>query len=250
MKTKLDSVIANVYNLDQVLAVLKERLNLSPFLTNTITIEQDKKVRMALVSLSNGDFEFIECAEQPRPAQMCAFTEIHIECPMVQEETCIELEEGLSVWAFPGAKPMITMITAHSTQPAADTEVLLHFCDNSCEHPLPDDGKEFVIEGIKIHFISQGTVGNPSPLLEDFSSIHGWHRFSLKVHQLEPAVDLLEKAGARTIVPIFAVMPGLREAILTLPSGLIIQPVEQKLLKMMPHFLWQKLTEKKEVEHG
>lgn len=39
--------------------------------------------------------------------------------------------------------------------------------------------------------------------------------------------------GVETEVPPFQVMPGLCEAMLRLPSGLVVQPVEQKLWKML-----------------
>ena len=36
------------------------------------------------------------------------------------------------------------------------------------------------------------------------------------------------------VVPPYQVLPGLCEAMLWLPSGLVVQPVEQKLWKMLP----------------
>lgn len=243
MQTKLDSIIANVYDLDKVLRVLEINLNLKPFFKNTILLGTKKTTRMALVSLINGDFEFIECAETAYPEQMSRISEVHIECPTVTKETCIALEDRLILHAVPGKKPTITKIITLSNDPAADSDVLLNFCDNCSEHPLPDGGKEFNIERIHIHFLQKpsSTISTPTP--KGLSTFHGWRRFSLSVNKLQLAVALLERAGAVTVIPIFQVMPGLQEAMMRLPSGLIVQPVEQKLLRMMPGFLWQKIKE-------
>ncbi len=100
MEIKLDSVIANVYNLDTVLKKLKEFLNLKPFLTKTIPLGSGIDARMALISLSNADLEFIECAKHPHPAQMSKITQVHLQSPAVTENTCLELEEGLSRMGF------------------------------------------------------------------------------------------------------------------------------------------------------
>ena len=246
MQTKLDSIIANVYDLDQVLMVLREKLLLKPFLTNTITLNSGKKARMALINVGNADLEFIECAESPLPSHMSRIKEVHLQLPNIQEANILELEKGLEIWTAPGKKSAIHTIICESTCPEKDVEVLLYSCDNCYEHPLPHGGRNFIFDDTNIQLLEKAILGNNIPKPKDLSTIHGWRRFSLHFKQLEEAVNLLKSSGAVVVVPIFQVMPGLREAMMSLPSGLIVQPVEQKLLRMMPTFFWQKLTEKKE----
>jgi hypothetical protein len=62
----------------------------------------------------------------------------------------------------------------------------------------------------------------------------GWHRIGLACRRLEHAVTALSQAGAEVVVPRYQMLPGLREAMFILPSGLVIQPVEQTLWKMLP----------------
>jgi hypothetical protein len=72
----------------------------------------------------------------------------------------------------------------------------------------------------------------------------GWHRISLACQDLEGAVAALLEAGAGVEVPPYQVLPGLREAMLRSPSGLIIQPVVQQLWKMLPVFGFRALAAK------
>ena len=246
MKTKIDSVIANVYDLDRVLLTLKEELNLTPFFKDTINLQEQGQVRMALVSLKNCDLEFIECAKIPHPMGMSQITHITIEHPAISEETVLALEEDLPLHITHGKQPRLTCIQTDSTTPEKDASLLLNCCNESRVDRLPDDGRAFSLNEIAIHFLHKPTSSEELPAPEDLSSIHGWRRVAFGVKHIEKAVTILEKAGAETVVPIFQVMPGLREAMLCLPSGIVIQPVEQKVLKMMPLFLWKQITQPKE----
>jgi hypothetical protein len=244
MKTKIDSVIANVYNLDEVLTVLNEQLHLKPFYQSTINLRNHVKARMALISLLNADLEFIECAEHPKSEHLSAITEVHILSPALLDETHLELEAGLRLRIIPGVKTTLRAIETQSNQSAADSDVLLHVCSNCCESPLPDGGKTFKLNDVSINFQQIMFPDSCIPQPEKSSAIHGWQRIAFKFEKLEDSVALLEKAGATTVVPIFQVMPGLREAMMGLPSGIMIQPVEQNLLKMMLNFIGQKLSKR------
>ena len=76
---------------------------------------------------------------------------------------------------------------------------------------------------------------------ENPTSEHGWRWVSFTIPNLEDTMAVLTTAGAQIVIPPFTVLPGLRESMLSLPSGIIIQPVEKKLSQMVLHLAFEKL---------
>jgi hypothetical protein len=64
----------------------------------------------------------------------------------------------------------------------------------------------------------------------------GWHRLSVQVSSVSESYDIMAASGSslQSLVEPFQVMPGLEEAMLLLPSHLILQITEESFLKMSP----------------
>jgi hypothetical protein len=202
-------------------------------------------VPVALLMCGDTTLEFLAHARGARPAGVGHVARVLLEAPGCgPAERELELEPGLRLALRPGPKPRVVEVTVASSAVMDDVAVL----QAGCGMTLPEareDGAVGRLGRTCLRFTA--LPGAPLPAAERKSldpgqRLPGWHRLGLSCRRLEPAVESLLEAGAVERVPPYQVLPGLREAMLALPSGLVVQPVEQKLWRMLLTMGWRGLV--------
>jgi hypothetical protein len=168
--------------------------------------------------------EFLEHARDGRPDEASHIARVVLEAPD-REPVERELEPGLWLAVRAGPRTRVAEIEVRSRAVKQDLGVL-HVCGGT----VPQDRALSLGEVLLRFGPESGAELPPDPE----QRLAGWHRIGLACPQLEDAVTALARAGGQIEIPPYQVMPGLREAMLRLPSGLVVQPVEQKLWKMLP----------------
>lgn len=221
------TLFANVPDLDAVLSELYTRLGLRPFLRFELE-EADYTVPIALVRIGGEHtLELLGRVEGDRPASGL-IQMVEIEMP-VRERIDLEPAPGMKIVCHPGTNPRIRSFEVSTTMPKEDTAAFIDHLgaikDNP-ENPL-DLGDVQVqltsVEGLPVE-------ENPGLFFP------GWHRLSVHVPSVLEAYDTMTASGSslHSLVEPFQVIPGLKEAMLLFPSGLICQITEESLLKMTP----------------
>ncbi len=219
----VDSVAGNVHDLGQVLTAMREMTGLKPFLRFELALAHGL-VPVAQVMCGDVSLEFLEQAGGRRPAGASHIARVVVEVPG-RGPAERELEPGLWLAVRPGPKTRLVEVEVRSSAVAEDLEVL-----RACGGTVTQEGV-LTLGKVRVCF-APAPGGEPAPDLEQ--RLPGWHRIGLAHPRLEEAVAALVQAGGQVEVAPYQVLPGLREAMLRLPSGLVVQPVEQKLWKMLP----------------
>jgi hypothetical protein len=228
----LDSVAANVYNLPRVLAAVRELTGLQPFLRFELELTHGV-VPVAQVMCGDVTLEFLEHARGQYPAGASRIRCVLLHVPG-RDPGEREMEPGLWLAVQPGPKPRLAEIQVQSNSVDEDVAVLRAGCGAGLR-PTQDDGAWTVELGdTLLRFSSRAGTGSPRRVAGPGQRLPGWHRIGLACQRLEDAVSALVQAGAQVEVPPYQVLPGLREAMLRVPSGLVVQLVEQKLWQMLP----------------
>jgi hypothetical protein len=173
---------------------------------------------------SDVSLEFLEHARGYRPAGASQIARVVLEVPG-REPAERELELGLWLAVRPGPKARVVEVEVRSSSVDEDLHVL-----RACGGDVTEEGV-LTLREVRVRFLPAPSA---EPVPDPEQCLPGWHRLGLAHPRLEEAVLALTRAGAEVNVPPYQVMPGLREAMLRLPSGLVVQPVEQKLWKMLP----------------
>lgn len=238
----LDSVAGNVEDLERVLREVEELAGLKPFLRFELELAQGP-VPVALLMCGDTALEFLAHAQGARPAGVGHVARVLLEAPG-RGPAERELEPNLVLALQPGPKLRVVEVTVASSAVMDDVAVL----QAGCGMTFSEAGEGAAVGHlgqVSLHF--SALPGTPLPAaerkaLDPEQSLPGWHRLGLSCRRLEPAVEALLEAGAVERVPPYRVLPGLREAMLALPSGLVVQPVEQKLWRMLLAMGWRGLV--------
>jgi hypothetical protein len=227
----LDSVAGNVQALDRVLATVRQMTGLKPFLRFELALAHGP-VPVAQVMCGDVSLEFLEHARGQHPPGTGRIRSVLIEIPGRGPEER-ELEPGLWLAVRPGPRRRVAEIQVESGAMKEDLDVLRGACGAG---PVANGaGGESRLELGNTALCFSALPGPTPPLMADAGQrLPGWHRIGLACRRLEEAASALVQAGGRVEVPPYQVLPGLREAMLRLPSGLVVQPVEQKLWQMLP----------------
>ena len=223
MHLTVDSLAGNVYDLAGVLEAIHDLAGLKPFLRFELALAHGV-VPVAQVMCGAVSLEFLEQARGHRPAGASHIVQVVVEVPD-REPAVRELEPGLWLAVRPGPKTRVAEVEVRSSAVAEDLAVL-----QACGGTVKEEGV-LTLGEVQVRFAPAPGAG---PVADPDQSLPGWHRLGLAHPRLEEAVAALVKAGAAVVVPPYQVLPGLREAMLRLPSGLVVQPVEQKLWRMLP----------------
>lgn len=230
--TTVDSVAGNVHDLARVLEAVRELTGLQP--TFRFELELEKSVVPVVLMMCGGVMlEFLEHAQGQHPAGVARIRRVLLEIPGRGPEER-ELEPGLWLAVRPGPKPRLAEIQVQSS---AVDEDLIVLRSGSAAGPAPsgeEGGLALQLGSTVLRFSPLAEPALPHGVFDPGQRLPGWHRIGLACKRLEEAVAALVQAGVQVEVPPYQVMPGLREAMLRLPSGLVVQPVEQKLWKMLP----------------
>lgn len=219
----VDSVAGNVHDLGRVLATVRELTGLQPSLRFELELAHGT-VPVAQVMCGGVSLEFLGHARGQRPAGASHIARVALEVPG-REPTERELEPGLWLAVGPGAKARVVEVEVRSSAVAEDLRVL-----RACGGDVLEE-EVLILRDVRVCFLP---APGAEPVPDPQQCLPGWHRLGLAHPRLEEAVAALACAGAEVNVPPYRVLPGLREAMLRLPSGLVVQPVEQKLWKMLP----------------
>jgi hypothetical protein len=227
----VDSIAGNVYDLERVLAAVQEMTGLKPFLRFELELEHSI-VPVVLLMCGDVSLEFLEHAQGQHPAGVGRISRVLLEIPGRGPERR-ELEPGLSLEVRPGPKPRLAEIQVQSGAVDKDLAVLQSGCGAVLATNGKGNGRGLRLGDALLRFSSQAEPVPTERAQDSEQRLPGWHRIGLACKRLEDGVSALERAGGKVEVPPYRVLPGLREAMLRLPSGLMVQPVEQKLWKML-----------------
>lgn len=234
---QIDSVIANVYNLETVCRNLYQRFGFKPFMRMHVPIKNES-VPMALFKLGETTLEFLEYATHPADQTQSGIDTICFTTP-AEKTFLFEIEPGLTMQINPAEKTKLTGIKLRSSSLEADLAVYnaiggTKITDISC-----------VLENVHLD-LNEIIKTQPSQLSrEELAHTAGWRRFSLTGEPIQVMVERLQNLGCTVVEPVFEVMPGLEEAFLVLPSGVMVQPVQENLLKLIPSSLWRQIFKQK-----
>jgi hypothetical protein len=228
----VDSLAGNVQDLAGVLEALRELAGLKPFLRFELELAHGV-VPVAQVMCGDVSLEFLEHARGRRPAGASHIALVVVEVPG-REPAERELEPGLWLAVRPGPETRVAEVEVRSSAVTEDLNVL-----RACGGTVTEEGvltlgeasSQGSARGVRVRF---APAPGAEPLPDPEQCLPGWHRMGLAHPRLEEAMAALTRAGAEVAVPPYRVLPGLREAMLHLPSGLVVQPVEQKLWQMLP----------------
>jgi hypothetical protein len=227
----LDSVAGNVQNLDRVLAAVHEMTGLEPFLQFELVLAHSP-VRVAQVMCGQVSLELLEHAQGQHPPGAGRIRSVALEVPGRGPEER-KLAPGLWLAVRPGAQCRVTEVLIESGAVEEDMAVLRGGCGAGPSPKVTEAGPRLDLGNVTLCF-SALAAPIPPRMADTGQRLAGWHRLGLACKRLEDGVSSLVQAGARIDVAPYRVLPGLREAMLRLPSGLVVQPVEQKLWKMLP----------------
>lgn len=222
LQMTVDSVAGNVHDLASVLKAVRDLAGLKPFFRFELELEHGA-VPVVLIMCGDVSLEFLEHARGSRPAGASHIARVVLEVPD-REPAERELEPGLWLAVRPGPKARVAEVEVRSSAVDEDLDVL-----QACGGTVMEKGL-LTLGEVRVRFLP---APGAEPVPDPEQQLPGWHRIGLAHPRLGEAVAALAEVGVEMEVPPFQVMPGLCEAMLRLPSGLVVQPVEQKLWKML-----------------
>ena len=221
---EIDSLMANVPDLDLVLAELSSRTRLRPFLRFQL-VETGRSMPVALLNVGETSIELLGRVEGNRPEDG-TISKVEIGIP-VQQADEFEIASGMRLACVPAPKPHLRSVEILTQTPERD-EAALVGCLGAT---TVEKERSLSLGPTTIRLVrAAGHHVQEEPGL----AYPGWHRMGVKVASVSEAHKRMIDWGLRTLVEPYQVMPGLAESMLLLPSGLIVQPTEEHLWKMMP----------------
>lgn len=234
----IDSVIANVYDIDKCTQTLYQRLGITPFMKMAVPI-RDERVPMVLFKIGSKTIELLEYANTPAIEGISGIQSVTIQYPVAMAFQ-LELEAGLWLNIEPNDKPDLTAIDLLSSDISSDLRML----EKISFSVYPNEARAILKDTkLQLHGLEIQNDHN-SFSYELLAHQAGWRRFTLEGAKMDVMAADLTQAGAKVLTPPFQVMPGLLEAFFITPSGIIIQPVEQNLLKLIPASIWRRIKAK------
>lgn len=223
---KFATLFANVPDLDAVLSELYSRFRLAPFLRFDLE-ESEEITPIALIRLGEYTLELLGRVEGERPKTgviRCA----EIEAP-IKEKMEVELAPEMKILCYPSEKPRIRTIEILTSMPKEDAAAFIDHTGATMAEP----GSPLDLSGVAIRLVeAEGLPSGKTPGL----FFPGWHRLSVHVSSVTESYNSMAASGSslQSLLEPLQVMPGLKEAMLSFPSKLILQITEESLLKMTP----------------
>lgn len=223
---QLDTVFANVSDLDAVLCELYTKLQLRPFLRFEFD-SSEGVIPIALIRLGKHTLELVGRTAGERPESGIIHS-VEIEAP-VENDVKIEPEPGMKLVCHPGSTFRIRSLKMLTSLPQEETTAFIE----STGATMQDPGSPLELNGVHLHFVAK--EGLPSEKAPGFF-FPGWHRLSVRVSSVTDTYEMMAARDShlRSFIRPFQVMPGLREAMLLSSSGLMVQITEGSLLNMTP----------------
>jgi len=226
---EIDSVFVNVPDVDAALDHIRFRLGLKAFLKFDLIEADGVEIPIAIVMIGNNSLEIIGRVEGNRP-EAGVISQVEINAP-VNDKVCFALTPGAELICYPSSKPGIRSIEILTTMPGEDEAALVEFSGGVGKQ----SGDALEIGEVSIHLV---TVEADRPAENPGLAFPGWHRLSVKVSSAVEFYNRLTESGLLPLKKPFQVMPGLKEAMVYTPSGLILQVTEERLVRMMPVMAW------------
>ena len=227
---KLDSVYANVHDIEKVLYQLRLKTRLKQQFQYMFHETVGAEYPVASVRLGQ---QTIELIGRVHNAQPIGGVIRRVECEADLSETfTLDLAPGSRLVIHPGSAPGIKLIEIHSPVEKRDRACMLKMCDADAqptETGLMQDTTEIRL------IRTGGVVPSSKPTL----TFAGWNRMSVRTSSLKMAWRNLTMGGLRPLMPPFQVMPGRSMAMVQTPSGLILQLTEQRNFTMLPALYWR-----------
>jgi hypothetical protein len=221
---EIDSLMANVPDLDFVLVELSSRMRLRPFLRFQL-VETGRSIPVALLNVGETSIELLGRVEGNRP-EAGTIDKVEIGIP-VQQADEFEIASGMRLACVPAPKPHLRSVEILTQTPERDEAALVGCLGATAvekERTVDLGGTTVRLVRVARHHVDE----------EPGLAYPGWHRMGVKVASVSEAHKCMIEWGLRTLVEPYQVMPGLTESMMLLPSGLIVQPTEEHLWKMMP----------------
>jgi hypothetical protein len=221
---EIDSLIANVPDMEAALREFASRFGLRPFLRFDLA-EPQTSVPVALLNVGTISFELLGHLEGERP-ESGVLRSVEMDVPTEEEMTFSPAPE-MNIVCHPAKTPRVRSVEIVSHRPLEDERALLE------QLGAVSAGTKGIVmlNSVEVRLVSSD-VG-PS---QQLPGLHfgGWHRLSVRVPSVTTAHRQLIDSGFKSLQKPFQVMPGLSESMVTLPSGAIVQLTQQELWKMMP----------------
>jgi hypothetical protein len=233
---KLDSIVGNTSKLEIVLRKFYKLLKLKSFIRFELVLSESNIIPVAIINCGKFSIEILEFSEQILPKGPNYIESVIFESPY-EAEGIFELSPNLKIEIHKNMlikKPEIMGIKLKSNTIVQDKIFLEKQCGFS------SNNQQSVLEFSDIIFKLDQPEHRPSEdnKVNVLNSIKhnklGWHRLSLICRDLNTATEHLLKGGAILLEAPYRVLPGLNESMVCLSSGLVIQPMVQKLWKMLP----------------
>jgi len=220
---EIDSLIANVPDMEAALREFASRIGLRPFLRFDLA-EPQTSVPVALLNVGTISFELLGHLEGERP-ESGVLRSVEMDVPIEEEMTFSPAPE-INIVCHPAKTPRVRSVEIVSHRPLEDERALEQLGAVSA-----GTKGSVMLDSVEVRLVSSD-VG-PS---QQLPGLHfgGWHRLSVRVPSVTIAHRRLIDSGFKSLQKPFQVMPGLSESMVTLPSGAIVQPTQQELWRMMP----------------
>lgn len=225
-RLKLNTVSANVPDLDAVLGELYTKIGLKAFLRFDLDLPQGI-TPVALLKVGEHTLELLGRVVGERSVSgVIQCVEIEAD---VNDEITFEPAPGMMIRCRSGKTPGIHTAEILTTRPKEDAALFIDYAGAFMNGP----GRPVTMEGGTIRFVTaEGSPSEQPPGL----FFPGWHRLGFHVSSVTDTYDMMAASGSSLsgLVEPFQVMPGLKEAMLLFPSGIIIQIIEESFVKMTP----------------
>lgn len=233
---EVDSVVGNVTDLEAAVAALRAT-GLKPFLRFELSLD-DRLVPIALYLIGSVTLELLGAADDRERAGAARIHSVRVESRRATTATAVYLGPDCVCEVGPGPRSRLVGVTVETPTVESDAAWLETIGGERVGgERVGDDGAV----GLRLGATAVELVARPGgPRPPEGEFFPGWHRIGLACHDVDATVASFSAAGLVTLTPAYRVMPGLREAMLYLPSGLVVQPVSQTLWKMLPVIAWRK----------
>jgi len=220
----IGSLMANVPDLDSALAELRSRTRLRPFLRFEL-VECGRSIPVALLNVGETSIELLGRVEGNRP-EAGTISKVEIGIP-VQQHDEFEIASGMKLACVSAPKPRLRSVEILTQTPHRDEAAFVECLGAT----TVEKERSLNFGPITIRLVRAAGHHRHE---ETGLAYPGWHRIGVKVTSASEAHKRMNEWGLRTLVEPYQVMPGLTEAMVLLPSGLVVQPTEEHLWKMMP----------------
>jgi hypothetical protein len=243
---RLDSIVGNINNLEVALKRIYELLKLKPFVRFELLISKSIVIPVVLINCGKYTIELLEFSDIEILSGISCIDKVIFESPY-DDFGSFELSTNLKIEIRKNSeikKPKIIELKLKSINIEIDRDFLINQCgfnSNNHEDILEFSGIRFVLKNTQHRLLENQIVKS---LRDTAHNVAGWHRISLACIDVEVATNHLLEGGAKLLEAPYKVLPGLRESMVVLPSGLVMQPMIQQLWKMIPIMLMRGLIAK------